>query len=93
MAHVMEQSEYLDEGLMEGFVELGGFRTAPQLTAISLYVIACMPYSLTMWSVLGMPENDHHGHQTLRQWTSFSRDTSGLRYIKSYHKIHRTLDR
>ena len=25
---------------------------------------ACMPYSLAMWSVLDMPQNGHHGHQT-----------------------------
>ena len=38
-----------------------------QLTAVSFYVISCMPYSLAKWSVLHMPQN---GHQTLCQWTS-----------------------
>ena len=47
---------------MKEFTELGGFRMAIQLTAVSLYMIACMPYSLAMWSVLGMSHNCHHGH-------------------------------
>ena len=44
---------------------------AIQLTAASLYVIDSIPYSLAMWSVLGMPQNGHHDHQTLRRWTFF----------------------
>ena len=56
-----------------------------------IVVIACVPYSLVMWSVLGMPQNGHHGHQTLRQCTSFSGNTSRLSYVKPYHKLYRTL--
>ena len=52
---------------MEGCLELGGFRMAILLTATSLYVVASMPYPLAMWSVLGMPQNGHHDHKTLRQ--------------------------
>ena len=51
-------------------------RMAPHLTSVSLYVVACISYSLAMWSVLGMPRSGHHGHQTLRQWTSSNSTTT-----------------
>ena len=59
------------------------------LTVTSLYVIASIPYPLAMWSVLGMPQNGHHVHKTLRQWASFS----WIRYIKPHYQIYRTLGR
>ena len=55
--------------------------------------IASIPYPLAMWSVLGMPQNGHHDHKTLRQWASFSGDTSWIRYIKPHYQIYRTLGR
>ena len=56
---------------MEGFVELGGFRMAPQLTVVSLYVIACMPF---------------HGHVVLTSM-DFSGDTSRATKGKVYQTI------
>ena len=58
-----------------------------------VYVIASIPYSLATWSGLGMPQNGHHDHQTLRRWTFVSGDTSCIRYIKPHHQIYRILGR
>ena len=61
LAHVMWQSGVTSSAWTKvwwmGFVEIGGFRMAPRLTAVSLYVIACMRYYLAMWSVFSTPHN------------------------------------